>query len=642
MNITHEINQLVQTALLKLGLPALDVVNLEHPANPEFGDYSSNVAMKLFGDMKKDQGKSFKETPWLKQVNDHYEGDLSYQLEYKNPRALAQAITDAINSEITSSSTISKVDVAGPGFINFYLSDQWLIQEMGHKAVGEMNIQKVEAKKAVIEYMQPNTNKPLHVGHLRNAILGWSLIQLLAVQGWQVHKATINNDRGLHIVKSMWGYLTQAVKEKPEDMSGWKLLLDEWMQDSSQWVTPADMAEQRLQKPDHFVGHWYVEADKEAENETVAKEWQEILLAWENKDDSYHGQVRKLWQQMNGWFYQGYQKSADTLGFTFDNEFVRYESDIYEAGRQIILEAEKKGVFIRLDSGAVQAKLAEYNLPDKILLRSDGTGIYMTFDIELTRQRSQLNADLLVWVVGNDQALYFQQLFAIGEMLGYGKREDFRHFSYGMVRLPEGKMSSRKGRVVFADDILEMAMAKAKQIMAETGSYERLSEMEYKAVAQEVGVGAVKWTMLGQDPLSELTFDVETSVSFKGYAAPFVQYTHARCRSILEKAQEQGIVVEEATPVNKGALVPDEKTVLRLMYRFPEVVQKAAEEFAPHHLAVYLFELAQAYNTFYTNCPVLAADSQESKVFRLQLTKATANVLKEGLRLLGIHAPEKM
>ncbi|HEX7017846.1 MAG TPA: arginine--tRNA ligase [Patescibacteria group bacterium] len=608
MNVQDEIKHLITKAVLTLNLAISEEIHLEHPANADHGDYSTNVAMKLFREQEK----------------------------YKNLGELAQAIADAINSALESSSAVNKVEVAGPGFINFYLSDTWLIEDMNSKTNGEMSIQKVQGKKAVIEYMQPNTNKPLHVGHLRNAILGWSLIQLLEAQGWQVHKATINNDRGLHIIKSMWGYLTQGRRQSGETKA-WRSLIEEWVQNSDQWVKPSDMEDERLNKPDHFAGHWYVQADKEAENEKVIQEWKEMLIAWESKTDEYHQSVRKLWQQLNHWFYEGYQESAELIGFTFDPEYVKYESDIYEAGRHIILDAEKKGVFIRLDSGAVQAKLAEYNLPDKILLRSDGTGIYMTFDIELTRQRSQLDADLLVWVVGNDQALYFQQLFAIGEMLGYGKREDFKHFAYGMVRLPEGKMSSRKGRVVFADDILEMAMTKAKQIMAETGSQERLTESEYEEVAKEVGVGAVKWTMLGQDPLSELTFDVDTSVSFKGYAAPFVQYTHARCRSILSKVGKE---VGESTTVQ--ALAPDEKTVLRLMYQFPEVVQKAAEEFAPHHVAVYLFELAQAYNAFYTNCPVLSADNEATKAFRLQLTAATANVLKEGLRLLGIQAPEKM
>lgn len=589
----NQIKQLLAEAIEAIGMVPPAEIPLERPEIAKFGDYSSPVALQLFA----------AKPPEL--------------AEFNSPRALAEAIV----GKLQKSDNVAAVTVAGPGFINFALSTSYLLET--DSTPNPSN------KAAIVEYMQPNTNKPLHVGHLRNAILGSCVINLLQATGWNVKRATVNNDRGLHITKSMWAYLMQG--EKQPTANTWQAKLQTWMTQRQNWLQPEDMSDPKLHKSDFFVGYWYIEGDKSAEDTDVQKQWQEMLLAWENAADPQHEPVRTLWKHMNNWFYAGAQESYAALGVSFDPDQISYESDIYAAGKQIILDNVANGLFEKLPDGAVRANLQDkYNLPDKILLRRDGTGIYMTFDIELTRQRSQQHADLLMWVVGADQELYFRQLFAVCELLGFGTPDKFKHFSYGMVRLPEGKMSSRKGTVVYADDVIEAAIEKALEVMNQVGVAKDLDEAQRQRIAREVGIGAVKYTMLSYEPKSEIAFDIEKSVTFEGSSGPYLQYSHARACSVLRKA-------EGAAPQPETTPQPQESALIHKLAAYADAVEHAATNYAPNKLCTYLLELAQEFNSFYATCNPIVGNS-----YRQKITAKFAATLKQGLEILGIAAPEVM
>lgn len=589
IDVAEKIKVSIQETLSEMSL-VLAAVELD--ASSLFGDYSTNVAMHLAKQQK------------------------------ANPVVLAKDIVKKIHDK--NLPYIEKIEVAGPGFINFYVKDNYLLSQLSLPHF------KKTGKKIIIEYMQPNTNKPLHVGHLRNATLGLAVINMLREVGNDVKAATINNDRGLHIIKSMWAYLMLGKKE-PTQAKTWQETIKEWIKSPKDWKMPSDMEEKRVQKGDHFVGYWYTLADTHYEEEQETKDaMQAMLVAWENKQDSYHSQVRALWKQLNDWFYEGAFKTYKVLGVTFDEDQINYESEIYEAGKQIILNHIDGKFFVRLPDGAVQAKLEEkFHLPDKILLRKDGTGIYMTFDIEQTRLRTLQNADKLVWVVGNDQDLYFKQLFAVCELLGYGMASSFFHFSYGMVKLPTGKMSSRKGTVVYGDDVLDMGIKRAIEVMNEAGVAKNLESDLRQEVAQQVGIGAVKYTLLSYDPKSEIAFDIKKSVTFEGNSGPYLQYSLARANSVIQKIQKHE---EKSVELSES-----EKKLLHILAAFDEVLLKSANEYAPHQLTTYLIRLAQEFNTMYaTSRPILGITIREN------LTKAFCETMKKGLTLLGIATPQHM
>lgn len=592
------LSTLITSALHALGLPQPEKIVLDRPNSTIAADYTTTIAMTLYPTIEKGR--------------------------YASPRALAELLAASMVSPVVS------VAVAGPGFINFTLNDTYLnahLEMVEPQQIGR-------GKKILIEYMQPNTNKPLHIGHLRNAILGKALINLLRATGYDTIAATVNNDRGLHITKSMWAYLAHGMKQKKD--GSWQSLLVTWTQSSADWLLPKDMEDIKLHKGDFFVGYWYVVADTFAEDETVQKNWSEMLQAWEDASSPNHEGVRQLWHTMNQWFYEGATQSYKELDVTFDSDHISFESDIYEKGKQIILDNVANGVFEKLPDGAVKASLQEkFNLPDKILLRRDGTGIYMTFDIELTRERAALGADKLVWVVGNDQQLYFQQLFAVCELLGYGTRSKYFHFSYGMVRLPEGKMSSRKGTVVYADDILDMSNRKAREIMETVGVAKEMDDNKKLEMARQIGIGAVKYTILSYDPQSEIAFNVDKSVSFEGNSGPYLQYTAVRAKSILKKTENEDLQNQkEGVELN-----PEEHALAVKLLYYPETIERAAREYSPHHLATYLFELAQVFNTFYNKHQVIGS---QQEFLRLALTNQTAKTLENGLSILGITVPSSM
>lgn len=639
MNSAHphfRIKQSLSQVIAGLGLE-IDSTSLtvQQSAQPEHGHFATSCALSLFSSLKK-----------------------TSNTEFASPRALAEKIVFELNTFFKKENPqlLADISVAGPGFINFTLSPEVLLEhalQLATEPVTEVNLLGQQPQSVLIEYVGPNTNKPLHIGHLRNAALGVSLCRMWERAGQKVVRATINNDRGLHIIKSMWAYLYLAAHTERDRMQDWKTTLSDWQKNVSAWKTPAEMEDDRLHKPDHFVGYWYQQADALVEEPEVQEAWSAMLQAWENETDPQHQAVRQLWTWLNQYFYEGYAQTTERLGVWFDKEHISYESQIYQAGKKIVQDGAKKGTFEQLEDGAIRANLEDsHNLPNKILLRKDGTGIYMTFDIELSRQRSETGIDRLVWLVGKDQELYFQQLFSICEMLGYGKRERYQHFAYGMVKLPEGNMSSRKGRVVYADQLLDLAVERAQVIMSETHVAKDLTLDEAQAVAEAVGVGAVKWTMLSQEPVSEMVFDLNTSVSFKGFAGPYIQYTVARCASVVRQA-EQSLLIDYKTLTDIAKpfdtdIEKEEQDVLRNLVTYIDVVERAIAQNAPQLLTTHLHSLAQSFNALYAELPIIKdLDAQDPAAVntaqrRIMITAAVKAVLRDGLELLGIEALEKM
>ncbi len=579
MKITDQLKQAIFEAV-KAAFPEVSInlgdIVLEHPNLEEFGDYSTNIALR----MSKEQSTG------------------------NNPQEIAEKIISKISLERGPLANVKSVN----GFINLTLSQDFLINEM--QKVDE-NYGKVPKnnKKIVIEIVSPNINKPLHIGHLRNAAIGMSLAKIYEANGWEVIKDEINNDRGLHIMKAAYGYLLFG-QITPAETKDWRELLGLWLAHPANWQTP----QTQKKKPDIFVGEFYIAGEKFlTENEEFAsKQLADMLQSWEAEEKG----VWKLWQIMSGWVHEGIDETYRRIGVKHDKRW--YEHQLYKEGRDYILAAVDKGLLERLPDGAVQANLEKYGLENKILIRRDGTAIYMTFDIALTKHKlEEFKANKYVWVVGSDQMDHFKRLFVIFEMLGFGKKEDFYHLAYGMVRIPGGKMSSRLGNVILADDLLDKITEMAGKFGKET--------------AEDVALGAVKYAMLKVDPMMNVTFDPEKSVSLEGDSGPYLQYTYARARSVLRKGGDHPAQGAETAP-----LQPEEISLLRYLYRFPEIVELAARQYAPNVLCAYLFELAKRFNNFYNNCPILGNN------LRLLLTAKTAIILKSGLNLLGLEALKRM
>ncbi len=604
VNISYHLKELIAKAVLEsfdnLNLTA-EAVSIEHPTVEDYGDYSSNVALVL-----------------SKQIGG-------------NPRKIAEKIVAALEqnrSDSASNNIIEKISIAGAGFINFELKEEFLknqikqISELGEKfGNGDWG----EGQKIAIEIVSPNINKPLHIGHLRNAALGMSLSELYKASGWQVVRDEINNDRGLHIMKAAYGYLIFGRKEKSSEYS-WKKLLDNWISDTS---SNKNYSIPGLEKGDEFVGKFYVLGEKFLEeNKDIAEpQLTSMLQAWEDEDKD----VWALWETMSEWVHSGIDQTYKRIGVLHDKKW--YEHELYKEGRDYVLEAVKEGKFEKLSDGAIQANLESYKLPNKILIRNDGTSIYVTFDIALTKHKvEEFKADKYVWVVGSDQVDHFKRLFAIFEILGFGKVDNFYHLAYGMVRMPGGKMSSRLGNVILADDLIDKMVESAGKLMMDRKIGMDYSDEEKAKIKEAVGVGALKYAMLKVSPLLDITFDLDKSVSLEGDSGPYLQYTYARAKSVVRKASETNNSGDKL----EDSLSPEERALLRWIYRFPEVVELASKNYAPNLIATYLFDLAKRFNNFYNNQQIVGSKS------RLDLTKATSVVLKNGLTLLGIEALERM
>jgi len=479
----------------------------------------------------------------------------------------------------------------------------------------------------MIEYSSPNTNKPLHLGHIRNNLLGHSIAEIQKANGWNVVKTNIVNDRGIHICKSMLAWKLFGNGETPES-SGLK--------------------------GDHLVGKYYVIFDKQYKaeikeliekglTEEEAKktaplilEAQKMLLAWEKNDP----EVRKLWETMNSWVYAGFDKTYQQMGVSFDK--IYYESETYLEGKSEVERGEALNAFYRREDGSVWVDLTGDGLDEKLLLRADGTSVYMTQDIGTAKLRyNDFPINKMVYVVGNEQNYHFQVLSILLDKLGFEWGKSLVHFSYGMVELPEGKMKSREGTVVDADDLMQEMIETARETSQELGKLDNCTPEEVEIIVRMVGLGSLKYFILKVDPRKNMTFNPKESIDFNGNTGPFIQYTHARIKSVLRKASEQGIDYSE---LKNTALNISEKEsyLIQLLGEFPEVVRLAGEEFSPALIANYIYELVKEYNQFYHDFTILKEENPDVKIFRLILSESIATVIKTGMGLLGIDVPERM
>ncbi|MCX8526236.1 arginine--tRNA ligase [Chryseobacterium formosus] len=535
----------------------------------------------------------------------------------KNPESIGVELGDALTTQTELLESFNVVK----GFLNVKVKNQFFVDQFKSVTEGFATIEKKNAT-VMVEYSSPNTNKPLHLGHIRNNLLGFSVAQILEEAGYDVLKAQIINDRGIHICKSMLAWEKFGNGETPE----------------------TDHV-----KGDKFVGNYYVKFDQEYKKEIAAlveqgisedqakkdapliKEAQQMLLDWENGDEK----VRNLWNEMNSWVYDGFNQTYKRLGVDFDQ--VQYESNTYILGKDLIQEGLDKGVLYKKEDGSVWCDLTEEGLDQKLLLRSDGTSVYMTQDLGTAVQRfKESNIQKLIYTVGNEQDYHFQVLFKILGKLGYEWANQLYHLSYGMVELPNGKMKSREGTVVDADDLMQEMHNIAKEKAEELGKLENLSDEDKEANYENVGMGALKYFMLKVDPKKKMLFNPEESIDFNGNTGPFIQYTYARIQSLLMKANYMNREIAEVD------LNQFEKELIMQLANYKAVVEKAAELLSPALVANYLYDLVKSYNSFYQSNIILKLEDENLKQFRLNLSNLTAQTIKKSLLLLGIGTVNRM
>ena len=577
----------------------------------------------------------------LQKTKSNFEGNLTLvvfpflKISRQKPEDTAQAIGELL---VRDCSAVAGFNVV-KGFLNLniakeawvgLLNDMHADEKFGEKTVTD------QSPLVMIEYSSPNTNKPLHLGHVRNNLLGWSLAQIMEANGNKVVKTNIVNDRGIHICKSMLAWLKWGNGETPES-SG--------------------------KKGDHLIGDYYVAFDKHyraevaelknkfmtdegldeeaAENKAkeeapLMKEARQMLVKWEQGDE----EVRALWQKMNNWVYAGFDETYKTLGVSFDK--IYYESDTYLEGKAKVEEGLEKGLFFRKDDNSVWADLTQEGLDQKLLLRSDGTSVYMTQDIGTADMRfKDFPIDKMIYVVGNEQNYHFQVLSILLDRLGFNWGKELVHFSYGMVELPNGKMKSREGTVVDADELIATMIDDARKTSDELGKFKDMSEEEKREIARVVGLGALKYFILKVDARKNMLFNPEESIDFNGNTGPFIQYTYARIRSIMRKAVAEGMELPAQLPTD-APLNDKEIALIQKMNDFGAVIEQAATDYSPSGIANYCYELTKDFNQFYHDYSILNADTQEEKLTRLVLANNVAKIIKNGMLLLGIEVPERM
>jgi len=515
------------------------------------------------------------------------------------------------------------------GFLNIEISDNHYIQffnEIVNNTNYGFETPKPETKSVIVEYSSPNTNKPLHLGHIRNNLLGYSVAEILKASGVPVYKTQIINDRGIHICKSMLAWQRFGNRETPEStgLKGDKLVGNYYVKFDQEYKKEIEALVAKGQTKD--------EAKK---NAPILLEAQKMLQQWEAGDE----EVVSLWKTMNAWVYKGFEETYKNLGVDFDGYY--YESETYLLGKEFVAEGLKKGVFFKKEDGSVWCDLTEDGLDEKIVLRADGTAVYMTQDIGTAIQRIKDHPDVggMVYTVGNEQDYHFKVLFLILQKLGFDWAKNLYHLSYGMVDLPSGKMKSREGTVVDADDLLKEMAQTAKDISEELGKLDGYTETEKVELYSMIGLGALKYYILKVDPKKRILFDPKESIDFQGNTGPFIQYTYARIQSILRKADfdySQELNVEFINLHEK------EKELLKQIQLFPEVIQYAAVEHSPALVANYVYDLVKEFNSFYQNVSILGADTQTEKTFRVQLSQTVATIIKNGFSVLGIQVPERM
>jgi len=567
----------------------------------------------------------------LQKTKKEFEGDYTLvtfpfiKLAKTTPEKTGELIGEKL---ISSNSSIEKFNVV-KGFLNISLSNNfWLSQFNLISTDSNYGIKplKSSGKQIMLEYSSPNTNKPLHLGHVRNNLLGFAVASILKTQGHDVIKVNLVNDRGIHICKSM---------------IAWKLF--------GNGETPASSGI----KGDHLVGKYYVEFDKifkkevnSLMNDGLSKEdaekqapimlqTQEMLLKWEANDP----ETIALWKMMNSWVYDGFKISYEKLGVDFDT--IYYESNTYLLGKEIVKEGLKKGIFYKKDNGSVCIDLTNDGLDEKVVLRSDGTSVYITQDLgtAIERFKEYPSVNQMIYTVGNEQDYHFKVLFKILNKLGYAWANECYHLSYGMVELPEGKMKSREGTVVDADDLINEMILTAKETTEDSGKVSEFSEFEKQQLYHTIGLGALKYFILKVDPKKKMLFDPKESIDLHGNTGPFIQYAHARIKSILRdfnKSTESLIISDDIQLHDK------EKELIKCHYDFPKILEEAANSFNPAIVANYAYELAKLFNQFYNECSVLKEDNQSIKNFRIKLIESTASIIKNSMGCLGIIVPERM
>ncbi len=591
MEMQHTLTQKAQACLQKAYGVQVETIEFQ----PTRKDFEGDITLVVF--------------PLLRQVKD-------------NPVKIGEQLGQFLKEEVAEIEDFNVVK----GFLNLVFSDAYYLRFFNKikedvKFGWTQTTDKSET--LMVEYSSPNTNKPLHLGHVRNNLLGFSVAEILKAAGKKVYKTQIINDRGIHICKSMVAWLEFGEGKTPESAKV---------------------------KGDKFVGEYYVKFDKEYKKEIVelvadgmpekqAKKEaplmlkaQETLKKWEAGDQK----TVALWEKMNNWVYKGFEETYQNLGVDFDKNY--YESDTYLLGKEIIEEGLQKGVFYKKEDGSVWIDLSDEGLDEKLVLRADGTAVYMTQDIGTAVKRvEEFDIDGMVYTVGNEQDYHFKVLFLILKKLGYQWADNLYHLSYGMVDLPSGKMKSREGTVVDADDLMQEMTDTAEKYTLELGKLEGYSQAEKQELYQQIGMAALKYFILKVDPRKGMLFDPQKSVDFQGNTGPFIQYAYARIQSILRKADFD--YTQALTDYTLGA---KEKSLLKQLQSFPETIQIAAAQHSPALLANYTYELVKEFNSFYQNVSILGADTEWEKIFRVQLSQCVAQVIKNAFALLGIEVPERM
>ena len=629
---------------LKLALAPLkltdELFSFEHPKNFDHGDFASSIALKLFKEKK------------LWQTKKEFAG-------INTPIELAQKLIVSWRGQGLPD-YVAKIEAVKPGFINVSLDQGFLLAEMEKILTEKENYGRNESwqgKKVLLEHTSPNPQTTIMLGHLRNNFLGMSVARLLEFGGAKVIKDCLVNDRGIHLCRSMWGYLVFANKKRgltkteAKNFRGlsskrfksltakvnWQELISAWNRKKSDWYEPKELS----LKPDHANLIWYVLGSRAfKEKEEVQAQVKAMLVAWEKEDKL----VRALWERILAWSDQGYKQTYQRIGSAHDH--VWHESKLYKKGKELVETGLKKGIF-KKSEGAVVSNLGKENLPDLVAIKSDGASTYLVFDLNLSLQKTKkFPSDFYIWTIGAEQTLYFQQLFALCHKLGIGNRDQFYHLCYSLINFKGGgKMSTRSGNVVTADEILDLLEERTLKILKTTDQKLRgkLSEKQKQEMIRKVVLGAVKYGLLAFNRDRTMLFDIEESLSLRGNSGPYLQYTFSRANSVLEKSSAT------SNPVTSGGekeenlqLEKEEERLLRKLYRFEEVVWESTQELAPSLLCNFLYELANDFNLFYDKLPILKAIDLRARSLRLRLTQSTAQVLENGLALLGVETIERM
>lgn len=557
-------------------------------------------------------------------TKDEFEGDYTLVVFpfVKLVRQKPEEIANKIGSYLTAKEEFVAFNVV-KGFLNLSLNPTVFTQLLKEKySVEDFKLTKKHTEKIMVEYSSPNTNKPIHLGHIRNNLLGFSISNILKAAGNEVLRGQIINDRGIHICKSMLAWKKYGNGETPQTTGI---------------------------KGDHLVGKYYVifdqkykdeiqslissgmDADEAKKKAPILLEAQEMLKNWEDGD----AEIKALWKEMNSWVYSGFEKTYQRLGVSFD--LVQYESDTYLLGKDVIEEGLKKGILFKKEDGSVWADLTEEGLDQKLLLRGDGTSVYITQDLGTAVERfTRYHLNELIYTVGNEQDYHFQVLFLILKKLGYQWADKLYHLSYGMVDLPSGKMKSREGTVVDADELMEEMHQEAVKKTSELGKLEGYTENEKEHVNELIGLGALKYFILKVDPKKRILFDPNESIEFNGNTGPFIQYTYARTCSVLRKAAKQTLEIKDKE-LNKA-----EQKLIILLSSYEELIEKSAADLNPALIANYIYDVSKEYNSFYQSNRILDAENESEQQLRLAITQWTGNVIRHGLSLLGIGAPERM